>query len=41
MVQALREQPRVQAGREPTPSVICIDNQSVKTTEMMAIVVRP
>jgi putative transposase len=34
MVQALREQTRVQAGREPTPSAICIDSQSVKTTEM-------
>ena len=27
MVQALREQTRVQAGREPTPSAICIDSQ--------------
>src|SRR6266702_2031448 len=34
MVQELREQTRVQAGREPTPSAICIDSQSVKTTEM-------
>ena len=33
MVQALREQTRVQAGREPTPSAICIESQSVKTTE--------
>jgi putative transposase len=34
LVQALREQTRVQAGRAPTPSAICIDSQSVKTTEM-------
>ena len=32
-VKALREQSRVQAGREPTPSAICIESQSVKTTE--------
>jgi len=34
LVQALREQTRVAAGRAPTPSAACIDSQSVKTTEM-------
>jgi len=33
MVQVWREQTRVQAGREPTPSALCIESQSVKTTE--------
>jgi len=34
LVQAWREQTRVAAGREPTPSAACIDSQSVKTNEM-------
>ena len=34
MVKVLRERTRVAAGREPTPSAVCMDSQSVKTTEM-------
>src|SRR5438132_12940268 len=34
LVKALREQTRVAAGREPTPSAACIESQSVKTTEI-------
>ena len=33
-VDALRSQARTQAGRDPTPSAICIDSQSVKSTEV-------
>ena len=34
MVDALRTKIRVAAGREPTPSALCIDSQSAKTTEV-------
>jgi putative transposase len=34
IVHALRERVRQQAGRETTPSAVCIDSQSVKTTEV-------
>src|SRR5262252_782562 len=33
LVKVLRERTRVAAGRAPTPSVVCIDSQSVKTPE--------
>ena len=33
VLQLLREGVRVQAGREPTPSMACVDSQSVKGTE--------
>ena len=34
LVKVWRERTRVAAGREPTPSAVCIESQSVKTTEM-------
>ena len=34
LVRALREQLRVPAGREPTPSAVCLESQAVTTTAM-------
>lgn len=34
MMNALREQVRVQQGREATPSAACIDSQTIKSTEV-------
>ena len=34
LLKALRERTRVAAGREPTPSAVCMDSQSVKITEI-------
>jgi putative transposase len=34
LLKALRERPRVAAGREPPPRAACIDSPSVKTTEV-------
>ena len=34
VLDALREQERLAAGREPAPSLLIVDSQSVRTTEM-------